>query len=131
MRTGRMGCTESGFTLIELMIAVAIVAVLAAVALPLYNGYIQTSREGVLIKNISTIEVFQEDARLRTGSYVAGNYDADGGDTGLSDPPLNWDPQDQDIDYSVVLAGGSYRVTATDQTGVSVCRQFPEGIPCP
>lgn len=122
--------SASGFTLIELMIAIAIVAVISAVALPLYNGYIQTAREGVLVNNISTIEMFQEDARLRTGAYVAGNYDVAGGDTGLSDPPLRWNPQDDSIIYRVVLAGAGYRVTATDSIGTSVCLEFPGGTRC-
>jgi prepilin-type N-terminal cleavage/methylation domain-containing protein len=121
-----------GFTLIELMIAVAIIALLSAIALPLYNGYVQTSREGVLLNNIASIRVFQEDALLRTGAYVPGNYDVAGGDTSLSDPPLNWDPRgDDDIVYQVVLVGDDYRVTATDEAGVTVCRQYPDDVPCP
>lgn len=120
-----------GFTLIELMIVVAIIALISAIALPLYSGYVETSQEGVLMNNISSIEVFQEDARLRTGAYVAGSYDVAGGDTSLSDPPLNWDPRDEEVVYDVVLVGNSYRITATHPAGVTMCRQYPEGIPCP
>jgi type IV pilus assembly protein PilE len=119
--------STSGFTLVELMIVVAILAVISAIALPLYSGYIQTSREGVLVNNISTIEVFQEDFRLRNG-----NYFAPAADVAAIEAGIGWAPRDDgDVTYSIAAAGNSYRVTATDAAGVTVCLQLPEKIRCP
>ncbi len=118
-----------GYTLVEIMIVVAIMAIIAAVALPMYSGYIQTSREGVLINNIATVEVFEEDIRLRTGAYQAGVFNG-GADADLL--VLGWAPQEDDgTVYSIVLAGASYDVTATDTSGTVVCRRLPEKIECP
>jgi type IV pilus assembly protein PilE len=117
-----------GFTLIELMTTVAILAVLTAIALPAYRGYVQTSREGTLINNIATIEVFQEDYRLRTGNYQPGVYNG-APDANLT--VLGWQPQDNDgTTYTITVAGATYSVTATDRTGTTVCRQFPARIAC-
>jgi prepilin-type N-terminal cleavage/methylation domain-containing protein len=125
----RRNMKQSGYTLIELMVAVGVIAVLSAIAIPLYNGYIQTSRIGALVNNIATIEVFEEDFRLRNGVYQDGEFDG-GADAGLL--ALGWAPQEDDgTVYTIVLAGGSYQVTATDTAGTTVCRQYPEKIDCP
>lgn len=121
-----MNQRSRGFTLIELLVAIGIVAVLASIALPLYNGYVQTSREGVLVNNISSMEIFQEDFRLRTGSYLL-----TAADTAAITAAIGWDPQDDAIDYSIADGGGgTYEVTAVDEAGVTVCLRLPPGDPC-
>jgi len=65
-----------GFTLIELMIAVVIVAILAAVALPSYNRYVQRGKISEATANLSTMRVKMEqyfqDNRTYAGACAAG-----------------------------------------------------------
>lgn len=119
---------QRGFTLIELMIAVAIVAIIAAIALPAYNDYIASAREGTLVNNISTIEMFQEDFRLRNGAYTLV-----AADVAAIEAAIGWDPQSDDGTAYAISdgGGGSYDVTATGADGVVVCIRFPAKTRCP
>lgn len=78
--------TQNGFTLIELMIVVAIIAILAAVALPQYNNYVARAQFTEAINLTSDLkapiaEAFTHDASgsacaipngmLTQGKYVA------------------------------------------------------------
>jgi type IV pilus assembly protein PilE len=118
----------NGYTLIEIMVVVAIIAIIAAVALPLYAGYLRTARVGALIDNIATIEVFQEDFRLRTGAYQPGVFNA-GPDANLL--VLGWQPQSDDgTTYTITVAGATYDVTGVDTAGTTVCRRFPAKVAC-
>lgn len=59
-----------GFTMIELMIAVAIIAVLSAVAIPIYQSYIRRSYLNEATTSISTIKSAEESFFTINSCYV-------------------------------------------------------------
>ena len=120
-----------GFSLLELLVAIAIVAVVAAIAVPVYRDYVATARDAALVRQLATIEIFQEDFKLRTGAYGAGAYDAANGVTSLTDA-IHWQPsRDDGVVYTVTANGAdTWTAMATDPTGRTICREFPAGIPC-
>jgi len=65
-----------GFNLIELLITIAIIAILAGIAIPAYNGYVREARFNTAQQNMQSLRIFLEDYRLENATYVgpsAGN----------------------------------------------------------
>ncbi|HSG87762.1 MAG TPA: prepilin-type N-terminal cleavage/methylation domain-containing protein [Pseudomonadales bacterium] len=136
-QAGRGKIRQQGFTLIELMIAAAIIAIISAIALPAYRDYIQTARTAVLAQNIDSMRLFQEDYRLRLGTYFAGEWNDTG--TQTLETTLGWAPNadGSDVDYVVTATATNYTVLARDNDGgICLTRSFPDaqagdGTVCP
>lgn len=105
-----MKTIQHGFTLIEVMIVVAIVAILAAVALPSYNDYLLRGKlaeaHGELAAMRSKLETFFLDNRKYEGACAAGTV-----------APL---PTGKYFDYTCPagnLTATTYTVQATGKAG--------------
>jgi len=60
---------RSGFSLIEIMIAVAIMAILAAVAVPAFLNYLEQSKESSTKSNLAVIKGGIQSYYLQIGKY--------------------------------------------------------------
>jgi prepilin-type N-terminal cleavage/methylation domain-containing protein len=62
---------SAGFTLIEILIVLAVIATLTAIAYPFYNSYIDKAKVTVGISTLETVRKTLEDFRIDNGTYPA------------------------------------------------------------
>lgn len=94
-----------GFTLIELMIVVAIIGILASIAIPAYQGYIARSQMTRTLAEISEFKTPIEEMLVR------GNNPATGAELGYSNSNLVGN------DHNILESGLTVDFTSGDSSG--------------
>ena len=64
---------SSGFTLVEMMIVVAILAIISAIAIPVYRNYITASKINAARASIEQFSVLLESYRAENGTFPPDN----------------------------------------------------------
>ncbi|SIQ38936.1 type IV pilin protein [Marinobacterium stanieri] len=107
---------SKGFTLVEIMVAVAIVGIMAAIALPAYFQYVTDARRSDGRANLLQLAQFMERYYTANGRYV----DAAGNAPALPFIEAPRDGADKFYDLALgVITAQTYTLTATPKNALA------------
>lgn len=106
----------AGFSLIELMIALVIAAILAGIAIPSYTNYIERSKMRSAQADLVALTVNIENEYQRMLSYPVIAEEDD-----LSERYNGWNATSDDFDISAVSTAAGYTLTASGRNSLEGC----------
>lgn len=111
-KAGRLA-RHKGFTLVELMVALAIIVIIAAIALPSYNSYTERSRARTASADLAALSAAMENRFQRQLNY-----------TGATTANVNWTPASAPAHFTFSitnLSANTYTLNATGQGTMGGC----------
>jgi prepilin-type N-terminal cleavage/methylation domain-containing protein len=130
--------TERGFTLVELMIVVAVIGVIASIAIPNYQKFTARSRRAEMQNTLSKLRLYFKNIYDNQGTFSSQQTLAVGGASAINPdaavPPGTSAPWDStrvgwvDMPFppeGKILMRYRYKIAAADTVEFQVCAQFP------
>ncbi|MGL4980183.1 MAG: pilin, partial [Plesiomonas sp.] len=119
-----MNKMKQGFTLIELMIVVAVIGVLAAIAIPKYQDYVKKSELGAALASISALKTGIESYIADKGAFppnsVVSEIGATGAPTGFT---ISLTPGTSEAGYVKAAKGSAPAIgLVRDSQGIWTCK---------
>lgn len=71
-------CSQSGFTIVEMLITIIIIAILVAILSPVYRNYLYKSNRGDAVQSLLHTQILQEKYRVNNTSYSTSFTDISG-----------------------------------------------------
>ena len=109
----------AGFTLLELLIVVAIIGILAGVGIPAYNGYITDSKEETAKNNLRSIAMMQSSYYSDNNSYYLASSTNSINTNLFGKSTLD---ASGDYDYRTVSHASGFQAIAIPKSGKSVTK---------
>ena len=116
-----------GFTIVELLIVIVVIAILAGIVIVAYNGIQQRARVAVLISDLKNASTQLGIDNVNNSTYPATEPAANGGQGLKASPGTTWQ-------YTYTSSGNTYCLTGTNSSVsyfVSNDNQTPQAGACP
>jgi len=123
----KLSVNNKGFTLIELMIVVAIIGVLASIAYPSYQDYVLRAKRADAKAGLLNLQLAQEKYRANCPQYATDIHASTRSCVSGGDHDLIGSTTSPDESYTLAIASGSttaYTITATPTHTDSDCAIF-------